>query len=373
MKAVATALVLIAGAAVVLWYGNTLNSWVLGGLIGGLAALLLSIPISLMVFSYFSRHHDEQLMAEAQEEMALAQVYDYPQVPARLAREAYTVDEEAYRLSLEEEQWREEERYRQLQAARNLPVPASPRSLIADQSHTGNQLPVTQRGTYTSATRQPQQKALPPAKGKDATGRQATTRRMYYPGFPGYQPRGQQQTQALRAARREAAQQYDDVEVLPTHTSKRLPAARPQQLPPARQHSGERTPQSTNTLGTGYTTGRHPTHYGMQRSLPAAGESSSHHPLRQREPRTDYLENNYYPQTGPMQPSPQTDQLTRNPHLEGQGYNFDETAGALHTPLVRRAPYMYEDDSLRQELAQYVEPPIKRRSSLLRPRGDAEE
>src|SRR5438874_11187672 len=131
MKAVATALVLIAGAAVVLWYGNTLNSWVLGGLIGGLAALLLSIPISLTVFSYFSRRHDEQLRAEAQEEMALAQVYDYPQVPAHLAREAYTVDEEAYRLSIEEEQWREGERYRQIQAARNLPVPSFPRSLVA--------------------------------------------------------------------------------------------------------------------------------------------------------------------------------------------------------------------------------------------------
>ena len=182
MKAVATALVLIAGAAVVLWYGNTLNSWVLGGLIGGLAALLLSIPISLTVFSYFSRRHDEHLGVEAQEEMALAQMYDYPQVPARLAREAYTVDEEAYRLSIEEEQWREEERYRQIQAARNLPVPSSPRSLIADQSWTGNQLPVTQRGTYTSGTHQSQQKALPPAKGKDTTGRQATTRRMYYPG-----------------------------------------------------------------------------------------------------------------------------------------------------------------------------------------------
>jgi len=50
MKAVATALVLIVGAAVVLWYGNTLNSWVLGGLIGGLAALLISIPISLTLF-----------------------------------------------------------------------------------------------------------------------------------------------------------------------------------------------------------------------------------------------------------------------------------------------------------------------------------
>jgi hypothetical protein len=373
MKAVATALVLIAGAAVVLWYGNTLNSWVLGGLIGGLAALLLSIPISLVVFSYFSRRHDEHLRTEAQEEMALAQVYDYPQVPARLAREAYTVDEEAYRLSIEEEQWREEERYRQIQAARNLPVPSSPRSLVADQSRFGNQLPVTQRGTYTSGTRQPQQKALPPAKGKDATGRQATTRRMYYPGFPGYQPRGQQQTEALRAARQEAAQQYDDVEVLPTHTSKRLPAVRPQQPPPAQQRSRQQPLQSTNSLRTGFTTDRYSVQYGTHRSLPAAGESSSNHPHRQREPRTDQLDNNYYPQTGPMQPSMQTDQLTRNPHLEEQGYNFDDTTGALHNPLVRRAPYMYEDDSLRQELAQYIEPPVKRRSSLLRHRRDAEE
>jgi hypothetical protein len=74
-----------------------------------------------------------------------------------------------------------------------------------------------------------------------------------------------------------------------------------------------------------------------------------------------------------MQPSMQTDQLTRNPRLEEQGYNFDSPTGALHNPLVRRAPYMYEDDSLRQELAQYIEPPVKRRSSLLRHRRDAEE
>ena len=246
MRAVATALVLIAGAAVVLWYGNTLNSWVLGGLIGGLAALLLSIPISLTVFSYFSRRHDEHLREEAQEEMSLAQMYDYPQVPVRLAREAYTVDEEAYRLSIEEEQRREEERYRHIQAGRNLPVPSSPRSLVADQSRFGNQVPVTQRGTYTSGTRQPQQKTLPPAKGKDATGRQATTRRMYYPGFPGYQPRGQQQTEALRAARQEAAQHYDDVEVLPTHTSRRLPSVR---SPATRPSPGNRASRSPRGMG----------------------------------------------------------------------------------------------------------------------------
>ena len=66
MKAVTAVLVLIAGAAVVLWYGNTLNSWVLGGLMGGLGALLRSIPISLTVFSYLSRRQDDRLRAEAQ-------------------------------------------------------------------------------------------------------------------------------------------------------------------------------------------------------------------------------------------------------------------------------------------------------------------
>src|SRR5438105_15774378 len=103
MRAAAVALVLIVGAAVVLWYGNTLNSLVLGGLIGGLAALLVSIPISLTLFSYLSRRHDEQLKAEAQEEMAFAQLgsYAYPQTAA----EVY--EAEGYMLSAEEE-WSEE-------------------------------------------------------------------------------------------------------------------------------------------------------------------------------------------------------------------------------------------------------------------------
>ncbi len=77
MRAAAVALVLILGAAVVLWYANTLNSWVLGGLIGGLAALLLSIPISLTLFSYLSRRHEERLKAETQEEMSQANLEAY--------------------------------------------------------------------------------------------------------------------------------------------------------------------------------------------------------------------------------------------------------------------------------------------------------
>jgi hypothetical protein len=359
MKAVATALVLIAGAAVVLWYGNTLNSWVLGGLIGGLAALLLSIPLSLTVFSYLSRRHDEQLRAEAQEEMALRQAYNSPRVRAEIPSQAYALDEDAYQFSLEEQQWREEEERRRLQTSRNLPVPSSPRSLVPQQAQVEDRLLDTQRGVYTAGTKQLPQKATPE---KEATSRRAPTRRMYYPGFPGYQPRSQHQSAALRAARQEAAQRYgDDVEVLPTHISRRLPAVQP--LPQQQRPSRQLPPQSTNSHRERRTADMNSARHDARRSLPAGGESSSSQPRRYREPQTDYLEDGNYLQTGPMQQSMQTDALPRNPQSQELDHTFDGTTGALHNPLVRRAPYMYEDDSLRQELAQYIGPPLVRRSS----------
>src|SRR5579875_661748 len=102
MRAAAVAFVLVAGAAVVLWFGNTLNSWVLGGLIGGLAALLLSIPISLSLFSFLSRRHDEYFRAELQARMALETAHQLPSpLPTRAARQ---------RLLAEVEGWREEAR-----------------------------------------------------------------------------------------------------------------------------------------------------------------------------------------------------------------------------------------------------------------------
>jgi hypothetical protein len=68
--------------------------------------------------------------------------------------------------------------------------------------------------------------------------------------------------------------------------------------------------------------------------LSQAGESTTRQPSRRQqfEPETDFL----------------------NPPL---------TNGNIKKPLVRRAPYMYEDDPLRQELSQQVEGPITRRSS----------
>jgi hypothetical protein len=42
----------------------------------------------------------------------------------------------------------------------------------------------------------------------------------------------------------------------------------------------------------------------------------------------------------------------------------DAMTGNLTSPMVRRAPYLYEDDPLRQELVQQIdEEPMVRRSS----------
>src|SRR5581483_6236337 len=95
-------------------------------LIGGLAALLLSIPISLTLFSYLSRRHEEQLQAEEQEEIDTAQeeAYDYVQAPA----EVYEAD--AYLLTPPVERSAREPRT----SNRSLPAPSVPR-LPAAQQH----------------------------------------------------------------------------------------------------------------------------------------------------------------------------------------------------------------------------------------------
>jgi hypothetical protein len=56
--------------------------------------------------------------------------------------------------------------------------------------------------------------------------------------------------------------------------------------------------------------------------------------------------------------------MMRDPQFGQSARNPDMMTGDLKTPVVRRAPYLYEDDPLRQELAQQIdEEPIVRRSS----------
>ena len=71
---------------------------------------------------------------------------------------------------------------------------------------------------------------------------------------------------------------------------------------------------------------------------------------------------------------PQTGQIARNPQLGEQGLNPEMITGSLSNPMVRRAPYMYEDDPMREEFAQQIDGgPITRRSSLFLHFEDEEE
>jgi len=357
IKAVATALVLIAGAAVVLWYGNTLNSWILGGLIGGLAALLLSIPISLTIFSYFSRRHDEQLKATSQEHEDLAPPayrYDYAAIPPRVPREVYRIREtydpyegqrEVY--SLEERSsaravWDEEEQYPSMRSARQLPAPY-PRYLASGYEQDVPRLPAPRREQPLP----PQ----PPVRAKDASGRYPTPRRINYPGFPGYQAEGTRsryRSEALRNARIEAAQQHDDndFEGPPTSISRRA------RTPRSSQPLDERNDRTTGSRSS--------------RQLPQ--QAKNQYPRRSRRSIDDAPPPASTRRPGSSQQQRPAMPAEQSSYFEGQEPQTDHLDpamdfGDLRKPLLRRAPYMYEDDPLREEMAQKAEPPITRRSS----------
>ena len=389
MRVAAVALVVIVGAAVVLWFGNTLNSLVLGGLIGGLAALLISIPISLTLFSYLSRRHDEQLKAEAQEEMALAQLgtYAYPET----STEVY----EAGGYMLPAEEYSEEDNYYRAPKARNLPVPSPYPRLPAgrqNQSPTSESFALRQRSTEYPLTPERPERMPKDIRGLQGNATSTTNRRavagrqVQYPGFPGYKAsseRGSHQTAALRAARQEATSQqqlYSDTEFFPTSPSRKLPMVRTEhnlvQQPPGpnapRTSRPLQQPQVPNQYRPKRTVDGSSVPPGNGRALPRGGETSANQTTeslrsRMREPQTDQLGRN--PQTGSFRQQPaapktqQTGQIGRNPQLDAQRRNPDAISGSLKNPLVRRAPYMYEDDPLRQELAQQIEAPSIRRSS----------
>ncbi|HLX41192.1 MAG TPA: hypothetical protein VKR42_11715 [Ktedonobacteraceae bacterium] len=381
MRAAAVALVLIIGAVVILWFGNTLNSWVLGGLIGGFAALLISIPISVTLFLYMSRRHDEKLRAGAEQNVSV-ELADLSFEDRQ--RDVYEADADVLDT---DEDWYEDENEYISSPVRNLPVPSYTPAPVVRQSqaltNTGISMSnMRQRSTSLPSTRRPSAPLSP--------------QRQYGPGFPrqGQKPTQQSQhlTSALHAARLEALQQQTDDEMYSPSTSKRLPVVRPDQRvgmrPPAQSQQTSRQFQSpfpqqnqnrprrmvdgTSIPATGIS--------GNQRSLPPGGGSlasrqaqnyGQYHEyydepdtgqIRDVEPQTGQLRD-ANPQTGPMRQQPRTGQIARNPHVEEQRGNPERVSGTLKNPMVRRAPYMYEDDPMRQEFAQHLNGPVVRRSS----------
>lgn len=364
MRAAAVALVLIVGAAVLLIFANTLNSWVLGGLIGGLAALLISIPISLFLFTILARHHDEELQAlqEELEEMAVAELEE------RAYAEVYETD--AYVLT-DEEEYYDEPRSRRSPGARSLPA--------AGQS----QASASTHGMYNQRSenhpqgyRRPSQ-VLPQARGKGTPTRQLTPDRrpVKRSVYEVNAMRAKYQTAALRAARREAELQFDDVEVVPTNStppykrasrplpeqSTRFQQARPtRQLPPQQQTANPNRSRRVSDAAPGQQAGTRRNMSPDELNHPARTPRTDS--LRSREPQTDRLRDRY-PETEPVYLRPPAGQIMRNPQLTEQLRGPDVMTGGLKNPLVRRPPYMYEDDALRGELAQQIDGPIIRRSS----------
>jgi hypothetical protein len=364
MRTAAAAIVFILGAAVILVLANSLNSWVLGGLIGGLAALLISIPISVMLFTILSRRHDLKLQALHEELGEMG----YVDLDEHGFEEVY--ETEAYVLS--DEEYYNRNLHRRMIDERALPA--------AGQSNaSANKGLNEQIGRPAQSSRRPSQ-ALPQGRGKGTPTRELSSERGQgrRSRHEVNAMRSRFQTAALQAARREA-QQLDDVEVISTHTrtpNKNVPQGR-NARPLGGQSGFSRQAFPDSDLPRRQ-------QKGSQRNLEAsAGQqnrtrralSSGELYSTKRPPQTDSLHmdelhsdalrmSTSSPQTENLRAHPQTGQIIRSPQLGQSLRNPDMITGNLNTPLVRRAPYLYEDDPLRQELAQQIdEEPIIRRSS----------
>jgi len=386
MRAAAVALVLILGAIVILWFGNTLNSWVLGGLIGGFAALLISIPISVTLFLYLSRRHDEKMKAEQDLSLESSEFYIEEQ-------QIGVYDPDAGMFDAEE--FEEEDEFGSSAASgRNLPVPSSPRAPAVRQYQnvTNASAGMRPRATDLSSTRRP------PAQRQHGSSGSS---------FPRQTPRStnsQYHTAALHIARLEARQQQADMDTYSLTTSKRLPVVRPDQRvvgrssmrpssQPEQRPSGQFQkpfPNQSQYRSRKVVDGTSMPAIGNPRSLPPEGGSLASRQNQQythftepeigqignAEPQTGQLyQGDSYSRTGPMRQQPRTGQIVRNAHVEEQRGDPERVSGSLQNPMVRRAPYMYEDDPLRQEFAQHLDldAPVVRRSSRKLRYEEAEE
>ncbi|HKV59673.1 MAG TPA: hypothetical protein VJO32_15375 [Ktedonobacteraceae bacterium] len=370
MKVAALALVLIVASAVVLIFANTLNSWVLGGLIGGLAALLISIPISLIIFASLARRQDERLYAQmllqqeedlAHQEEEQQEYYDDEESYDEYDEYGRVYETEAYYLPDDEDEY-EVPRGRKQPEIRSLPA--------AGQSYASSSARAAAKqralnNTQNTASFQPSRKSTrelaidrernerSSSRQNQQTGHQRTARTPYTTRSL----RSQQQAAARRAAQQEATQGSQRSEQLSTGPVQRPATTR--HLPPqsiqfnrARLQDERERRSIADEGGSQYGTNR-----GAKR--PSNGVDG-----RPREMQTDSIrDRSLYPTTGQIHLNPETGQITRNRQLDEQYSGDEATTGNLRNPVVRRAPYLYEDDPLREELSQQIDKPITRRAS----------
>src|SRR5579883_2411430 len=306
MRAAALALVLVVASAVVLVFANTLNSWVLGGLIGGLAAILLSIPITLMIFTYLSRRHDEHTQSLV------------------VMREEHVIDSDIYH----------EDEYDEIETQR------PPRSTLFPYTTLFRSMRREYDGRRSARTTQ-----FLPERGNGSSPDRFVAQRGNRTPATTRSLRAQHQAAALRAARKEAEQERYGLDGITMSTAPLRKPPRTTRHLAQQDGSLRRSPRAEN----------------VRQQRPASDESDYD---TFREAQTDHIPGQY-PRTGPVR-DPQTGQFVRNPQLPDVPHNPEITTGSLRNPLVRRAPYLYEDDPLREHFAQQIDKPIARRSSLFR-------
>ncbi len=372
MRVAVVALVLIVGAAVVLAFANTLNSWVLGGLLGGLAAILLSIPISLTLFTLLARRHDarrqaDELVFEEEPEFA-DEFYDEPVV----------YEAEGYALPLVEDALQDPRmraRNGGLPVSGYLALPPVDRGLDAYDEEMETQA----RRDPRNYPRQPRYPARPLAAGDEAS----VPTRSYH--NPSTRSLAQHQALARRQAREEAQRRSAQRPASGSFARRPQgtntpPALRPRssgQMRPLGAASGSRRPSDEyDSRRT-----RQPSTRSAWRGNEDMTDDFSTEQLRTRyrqfQRRRDYRPNPRAsreravdPWTGALDEDELEGRPARRPRPD-----TERRSGSLQNPLVRRAPYLYEDDPLREEFAQQLknEPPMTRRSTRYESYEDEEE
>jgi hypothetical protein len=362
MRVAAMAFVLVVGAAVVLVFANTLNSWVLGGLLGGLAAILLSIPISLVLFTFLARRHDARQKAAAQA------FENEPDSPGDGSYDhAIGQDARGYALSADKvfgtnprtRAHSSPERHR-LPVSGFLSLPPVEQDLDSYEDEPGT----FARRDPRNYPRHSRYSARPLARDDDLV---SPSPRSKPPRDPSTRSLAEHKSAALRQAREEAQQQIANNH----HSLSRASRG----TRPSRIHGSHSTrPPSNRILDEN--------HSRLSRSRnaqPAWDEDENglrdsiteQYPRRPSYPRKPRASRSVDPWTDTLEE--EDDQI--EPGWSRRPRDPERISGTLRNPLVRRAPYLYDDDPLREELAQQLESdrPIRRRSSLYERYEDDEE
>ncbi len=369
MRVAAVAFVLIVGAAVVLAFANTLNSWVLGGLLGGLAAILLCIPVSLAIFALLTRRHEARQRATTQ---ALDAEEDAEYADEMYEDELYAEEDETRVILAREEAFFDQQASypparRGSPISGYLPLPPAETELDPYDDFVQERQTRREPRNYPRQPRYPArsltstENPLPPPPAHPA--RRSATRSL-----------SQHQSAALRKARQEArqlARQRNASDSLTRRSQGGRSSASQRPRSSHAQHFHEPESASYRSL--------------PEYDTPRSRQQSERLAWHEEEDLTDTFATEELRERYPRRPAyprhprslrgravdPWTGELDEEEELEEElrarrpRRDPERFSGNLHNPLVRRAPYLYEDDPLNEEFARQLDNdhPITRRSS----------